>query len=117
MWYDLSTRQVFTRDQMTPTLFCYFDKLIAFSKIGLTFNTLHSSDQACDRHFFIHQHYGGCANDKGWMVVIDTANANYRPCNMDKLPGKKYPYILYGADQQIVHYGKGKSKKILVCIL
>ncbi|CAC5395485.1 unnamed protein product [Mytilus coruscus] len=76
-----------------------------------------NGDQTFDRHFFINGNYGGCPNDKGWMVVIDTADANNRPCKYDKLPGKDYPYILYGPDQQMAQYENGKSENILVCIL
>ncbi|CAC5395483.1 unnamed protein product [Mytilus coruscus] len=89
---------------------------LPLSAMGSTFSTLHSSDQLYDRHFFINRNYGGgCLDDKGWMVVIDTADANNRPCKFDKLPGKDYPYILYGPDQQLAIYDQGKSENILVC--
>lgn len=48
------------------------------------------------------------------MVVVDTADADYRPCKFDRLPGKDYPYILYGPDRQIAQYDIGRSENILL---
>ncbi|XP_076108144.1 uncharacterized protein LOC143076301 [Mytilus galloprovincialis] len=58
------------------------------------------------RHFFISNTYynGGCPNDIAWMAVIDTSDSNVRACNYDRLPGKAYPYILYGPDQQLTKF-------------
>ncbi|XP_076106159.1 uncharacterized protein LOC143074729 [Mytilus galloprovincialis] len=64
-------------------------------------------DQTVDRHFYISSSYGGCSEDTIWMVVIDTANANYRPCFYDKLTERECPYILYGPDQHTVKLNDG----------
>ncbi|XP_071177312.1 uncharacterized protein [Mytilus edulis] len=64
-------------------------------------------DQTVDRHFYINSYYDGCSNDTTWMVVIDAADANYRPCFFDHLHGQEYPYILYGPDQHKVTLNDG----------
>ncbi|XP_071179140.1 uncharacterized protein [Mytilus edulis] len=91
----------FTRKRLRSNSFNDLTQMSTFNFFSM------NGDQTVDRHFFINRNYGGCANDKGWMVVIDTADANYRPCKFDKLPGKAYPYILYGPDQQMSHYDYG----------
>jgi hypothetical protein len=49
-------------------------------------------------------------------MVIDPAAASHRPCKFDKLPGMKYPYILYGSNNNVAHYGKtGTFSNISYC--
>ena len=48
------------------------------------------------------------------MVVIDAADANYRPCFFDHLYGQEYPYILYGPDQHKVTLNDGELVYILL---
>ena len=63
-------------------------------------------DKTVDRHFYINRNYHGCPNDKGWLMVVDTPVANYRPCKFDRLPRMKYPYIVYGPNNNVGHYQK-----------
>ncbi|CAG2199098.1 unnamed protein product [Mytilus edulis] len=56
------------------------------------------------RHLFISKSYGICNTDFGWFVVIDISDAAIHYCYFDKLPGKAYPYILYGADQHVTRF-------------
>ena len=73
-------------------------------------------DKSVDRHFYINRNYGGCPNDKGWLMVVDTPVANYRPCKFDKLPRMKYPYIVYGPNNKVGHYQKtGTFSNISYC--
>ncbi|CAC5404372.1 unnamed protein product [Mytilus coruscus] len=79
-----------------------------------TFNIFSmDGDQNYDRHLFISNRYGTCNQDRGWLLVVDTADANYRYCRFDKLPGKPYPYILYGPDQQMVRFNYGRSGTLI----
>jgi hypothetical protein len=49
-------------------------------------------------------------------MVVDTPVTNRRPCKLDKLPGMKYPYILYGLTNSVAHYGKtGTFSNISYC--
>ncbi|CAC5400543.1 Fibropellin-3,Delta-like protein 4,Adhesive plaque matrix protein 2,Protein jagged-1b,Delta and Notch-like epidermal growth factor-related receptor,Sushi, von Willebrand factor type A, EGF and pentraxin domain-containing protein 1,Neurogenic locus notch homolog protein 1,Delta-like protein D [Mytilus coruscus] len=107
--------ELFTNGKLDLAL--YFDGNLSTSYNWFSLERLHSSsfsdltqtstvnffsmdgDQTVDRHFYISSNYDGCPGDLFWMVVIDTADANYRPCAYDKLPGKEYPYILYAPDQ------------------
>ncbi|XP_071127409.1 uncharacterized protein [Mytilus edulis] len=116
----------------------YFDGNLStssnwFSKeriLSSTFNDLTQSstvnffslngDQTVDRHFYISNIYSGCPGDLFWMVVIDTADANYRPCDYDKLPGKEYPYILYAPNQHKTTLNDGTyavAEKMVISIL
>lgn len=72
------------------------------------------SHQDHHRHFFIHRNYGGCPNDKGWMIIVDASDTGFRPCMFDKLPGMFYPYILYGPGRQMAHYDAGMLENILL---
>jgi hypothetical protein len=73
-------------------------------------------DTRYDRHFFINNYYGGCGGDKGWLVVVDTSVANRHPCKFEKLPGIKYPYIVYGSNNKLAHYDKrGTFSNISYC--
>ena len=82
---------------------------IRFKKIKIKLQ-LHVSylcylrDKTVDRHFYINRNYHGCPNDKGWLMVVDTPVANYRPCKFDRLPRMKYPYIVYGPNNKLAHY-------------
>jgi hypothetical protein len=69
-----------------------------------------------NRHFFINRNYGGCGIDKGWLLVVDATVANHGACKYDKLPGMKYPYILYGPNNSVAHYEKtGTFSHISYC--
>ncbi|VDI02346.1 Hypothetical predicted protein [Mytilus galloprovincialis] len=61
------------------------------------------------RHLFISKSYGACNADYGWLVVIDMSDATSRYCYFDRLPGKAYPYILYGADHYVARFNYGRS--------
>ncbi|XP_071177358.1 fibropellin-3-like isoform X2 [Mytilus edulis] len=79
-----------------------------------------NGDQTVDRHFYISSPYVSCLGDLFWMVVIDTADANYRPCDYDKLPGKEYPYILYAPNQHKTTLNNGTygvAEKMVISIL
>ncbi|XP_076106139.1 uncharacterized protein LOC143074675 isoform X2 [Mytilus galloprovincialis] len=91
----------FTKNRLRYNSFNDLTRMSSFNFFSM------NGDQTVDRHFFINRNYGGCANNRGWMVVIDTADADHRPCKYDKLPGKDYPYILYGPDQQLAVYDQG----------
>ena len=94
---------------------------IRFKKIKIKLH-LHVSylcylrDKTVDRHFYINRNYHGCPNDKGWLMVVDTPVANYRPCKFDRLPRMKYPYIVYGPNNNVGHYQKtGTFSNISYC--
>ena len=49
-------------------------------------------------------------------MVVDTPVANYRPCKFDTLPRMKYPYIVYGPNNNVGHYEKtGTFSHISYC--
>ncbi|XP_071181292.1 uncharacterized protein [Mytilus edulis] len=108
---DSTSSNWFTKNRLRSNSFNDLTRMTTFNLFSM------DGDQLRDRHFFINRAYGGCPNDKGWMVVIDTAYANNRPCKYDKLPGKNYPYILHGPDQQLANYEHGKLENILVCTM
>jgi hypothetical protein len=39
-------------------------------------------------------------------LVVDTPVGNHSTCKYEKLPGMKYPYILYGPNNNVAHYEK-----------
>jgi len=49
-------------------------------------------------------------------MVVDTSVANNRSCKIEKLPGMKYPYIVYGPNNNVGHYEKtGTFSNISYC--
>ena len=50
-------------------------------------------------------------------MVVDAPVANHGPCKFDKLPGMKYPYIVYGPNNNVGHYEKtGTFSNFLIVI-
>ncbi|RUS88870.1 hypothetical protein EGW08_003309, partial [Elysia chlorotica] len=58
------------------------------------------------RRFFINKNYGGCDNDAGWLVVVDTP---LPPCPWERKLGA-FPQFLYAAGHTVENYSKGKVK-------
>ncbi|XP_071179143.1 uncharacterized protein [Mytilus edulis] len=91
----------FTRERMQSNSFNDLTQMSTFKYFSM------DGHQGANRHFFIHQNFGGCPNDKGWMIIVDAEDTGSRPCMFDKLPGMVYPYLLYGPGRQMAHYDAG----------
>ncbi|XP_056000852.1 uncharacterized protein LOC125656393 isoform X1 [Ostrea edulis] len=61
-------------------------------------------EQRHGRHFFINKSYGGCPNDKGWLVVMDAKGS--KPCRWEKQ--RRYPQFLYSKGNK---YGRWRSMR------
>jgi hypothetical protein len=49
-------------------------------------------------------------------MVVDTPVGIRRSCKVEKLPGMKYPYIVYGPNNKVAHYDKtGTFSNISYC--
>lgn len=92
---------------MTLSLFIFTASIIMYL---LIFVNRHPN---YGRHLFISKRSGGCNADYGWLVVIDISDATSRYCNFDRLPGKAYPYILYGADHHVARFNYGRSGSLV----
>lgn len=66
------------------------------------------------RHFYISNLHRGCSKDAGWIVVIDKVDGVTRFCMYDKIPGKAYPYILYGTNHHKIKFETGMSDDIII---
>ncbi|RUS70120.1 hypothetical protein EGW08_022121 [Elysia chlorotica] len=60
-------------------------------------------DASLQRRFFIQRNYGGCSNDKGWMVVSDNPP---RPCDWEK--STAYPIIKFAVGPKAENWSTGE---------
>ncbi|XP_052072846.1 uncharacterized protein LOC127710923 [Mytilus californianus] len=86
----------FTKERLRSNSFNDLNQMSAFN--------FFSVDGHLGRHFYISHIHSGCPNDKGWIVVIDKDHGSSRICEFDRIPGKAYPYILYGTDHHMIKF-------------
>ncbi|XP_052075432.1 uncharacterized protein LOC127712867 [Mytilus californianus] len=96
----------FTKERLRSSSFNDLNQMSTFK--------FFSVDGFQGRHFYISHIHGSCPKDKGWIVVIDKADGSSRFCKYDRIPGKDYPYILYGPDHHMIKFETGMSDDIII---
>ncbi|XP_070568449.1 uncharacterized protein [Ptychodera flava] len=88
----------FSKDRLTSTSYTDLDTNSATNYFSI------EGDDGISRHFFVNANYGGCGNDAGWLVVVDTENV---ACDWSEMETR--PYFLCGSAGQKVTYQSGAS--------
>jgi len=64
------------------------------------------NDNGLKRIFYINSNFGGCGQDKGWIMVLDT-NSEAR-CPWERMYVTQAPFIIYSPFSSRTQYELGK---------
>ncbi|XP_066302809.1 uncharacterized protein [Branchiostoma lanceolatum] len=75
-------------------------------------------EDSVKRRFYINRNYGGCNNDRGWMVVADGGPSGF--CTWERASTSEHPHVLYSKLSTSVVWDDtanvGKADRLLISI-
>ncbi|XP_070567271.1 uncharacterized protein [Ptychodera flava] len=93
----------FTRERLKSSP--WQDLMDSFPQQGINYFSI-SGHANLNRRFFVNNHYGGCPEDFGWMVVVDDGNT---ACPWSTVSEKLF--FMYSPHSNKVNWDEGKWKQ------